>query len=51
MDENAEEKLFFNTNLNDPLGGVDVFKKMTKVQKMLVYGEKSASHCMTVKIP
>jgi len=27
---------------------LSLYQKMVKVQKMLIYGEKSASHCMTV---
>lgn len=47
MNPNAEDHLFFNYDQRNPLGSLDLFTNMTKIQKMLVYGEKSASHCMT----
>lgn len=44
------EENFYATQFNnsDNLGILESYSDMRKIQKMLVYGEKSASHCMTV---
>lgn len=47
--ENPENH-FYATHFNNPdnLGILESFSDMRKIHKMSVYGEKSASHCMTV---
>lgn len=44
------ENNFYATRFNstDNLGILESFSDMRKIHKMLVFGEKSASHCMTV---
>lgn len=50
--EKNSENNFYASQFNKPtkLGILEAYSDMRKIQKMLIFGEKSASHCMTVNL-